>query len=160
MIATTSRAAIFCCAYPLLSSVGVTDVAAGDTEDKGWRENYDARQRYFESTVGPLPKDILKMLNMTGVWPGGGLFVMPADKLGSNLSMYTTFGLSNSDMPTNVRMADFALESDGKRAQGAEGKLQKKNAPRNRQGLLAMAMRLLSWPRRVSDGHSGFCSGP
>jgi hypothetical protein len=66
------------------------------------------------------------MLNMTGVWPGGGLFVIPASKLGPNLAVYTTFGLTNPDMPTRVRMSDFALESDGARATHAEGKLQPK----------------------------------
>jgi hypothetical protein len=99
---------------------------ASDTADEAWQDNYDARQRYFESTIGPLPGDILKMLNMTGVWPGGGLFVIPASKLGQNLAVYTTFGLTNPDMPTRVRMSDFAVASDGARATHAEGKLQQK----------------------------------
>jgi hypothetical protein len=99
---------------------------ASDTADKAWQDNYNARQRYFESTIGPLPRDILKMLNMTGVWPGGGLFVIPENKLGQNLAVYTTFGFTNPDMPTRVRMSDFALASDAARATRAEGKLQQK----------------------------------
>ena len=75
-------------------------MAAGTSEDKAWEATYDARQEYFETTVGPLPDDILKMLNMTGVWPGGGLFVIPADRLGKDLALYTTFGFTNTDMPT------------------------------------------------------------
>jgi len=43
------------------------------------------------------------MQNMTGVWPGGGLFVVAAPKIGKHLTVYTTFGLTNSDMPTRVR---------------------------------------------------------
>ena len=77
-----------------------------------WQATYHARQRYFEAEIGPFPNDILKMLNMTGVWPGGGLFVVPAPKLGHNLSAYTTFGFSNPDMPATVRVSDFSLESD------------------------------------------------
>ena len=108
-----------------LLSVGVSAVAS-DAVDKAWQDNYDARQRYFESTIGPFPKDILKMLNMMGVWPGGGLFVIPAAKLGTKLAVYTTFGLTNQDMPTRVRMSDFTLQSDGTRATQADGKLQQK----------------------------------
>jgi hypothetical protein len=94
--------------------------------DKAWEDNYGVRQRYFEAAVGPFPSDILKMLNMSGVWPGGGLFVIPAEKLGRNLALYTTFGFTNPDMPTTVRMTNFQLESDGKRATRAQGSLQSK----------------------------------
>ena len=108
-----------------LLSVGVSALTS-DAVDKAWQDNYDARQRYFESTIGPFPKDILTMLNMMGVWPGGGLFVIPAAKLGTNLAVYTTFGLTNQDMPTRVRMSDFTLQSDGTRATQADSKLQQK----------------------------------
>lgn len=67
-------------------------------EDRLWQACYDARQRYFEEKVGPVPQDILKMLSMTGMWPGGGLFVIPAEKIGPRLSAYSTFGLSNPGM--------------------------------------------------------------
>lgn len=56
-------------------------MSAETSNDTLWQATYDARQQYFERTVGPFPKDILKMLNMTGVWPGGGLFVIPALKI-------------------------------------------------------------------------------
>lgn len=101
-------------------------MAADSAEDKVWQDTYDARKKYFETSVGPLPADILKMLNMTGVWPGGGLFVIPARKLGEHLAVYTTFGFTNPDMPTGVRMTDSQLESDGKRATQAKGRLEKK----------------------------------
>ncbi len=38
------------------------------------------------------------MFNLTGLWPGGGLFVIPAAKLGQSLCAYTSCGLSNPDM--------------------------------------------------------------
>jgi hypothetical protein len=75
-----------------------------ETEERLWLEVYDARQRYFESVLGPLPGDILKMLNMTGVWPRGGLYIIPASKIGGDVWVYTTFGLSNHD--TNRHCSD------------------------------------------------------
>src|SRR6516165_8670494 len=101
-------------------------MAVANSAGRLWQQNYDARAKYFESAFGPLPPDILKMLNMSGVWPGGGLFVIPADRLGPNLSVYTTFGLSNPDMPTTVRMTGFAVQSDGTRPAAWEGRLQRR----------------------------------
>jgi hypothetical protein len=124
-----------------------------ETTDQGWQDNYSARQRYFESTIGALPNDILKMLNMTGVWPGGGLFVIPATRWGANLAVYTTFGLTNPDMPTRVRMSGFGLAADGARATRAEGKLEPKQpaaAPPGAAGygyeILVITARDQQWP--------------
>jgi hypothetical protein len=88
-------------------------VMTDETEERLWLEVYDARQRYFESVLGPLPGDILKMLNMTGVWPGGGLYVIPASKLGGDVWVYITFGLSNYDMPTGIALTKTEF-ADGK----------------------------------------------
>jgi hypothetical protein len=108
----------------LATAAGTVPAAEHDAKaDKAWQAAYDARQAYFEKSVGPLPRDILKMANMIGVWPGGGLFEIPAKKLGPGLSMYTTFGFTNPDMPTSVRMAQFA-SSPG----AAQGTLQAKTA--------------------------------
>ena len=82
-------------------------------DDDRWQATYDARQRYFEKTIGPLPNDILKMLNMMGVWPGGGLFVIPALKVSDLLTAYTTFGFTNPDMPTSVQRIDNEQQSRG-----------------------------------------------
>ena len=76
------------------------------SDDGDWQRTYDARQRYFESAVGPLPRDILQIPNMMGVWPRGGLFVIPASKISELLTVYTTFGFTNPDMPTAVRLKD------------------------------------------------------
>ena len=105
-----------------------------DSAEKSWQATYDARQKYYEHAVGPLPEDILKMLNMTGIWPGGGLYVIPAPGLGPHLSVYTTFGFTNPDMPTTVRMSEFALESDGKRPTRAQGTLSQKPPVAKRPG--------------------------
>jgi Suppressor of fused protein (SUFU) len=109
-----------------LSLGGVPAKSEADSAEKLWQSTYDARQKYFENAVGPFPKDILKMLNMTGVWPGGGLYDLPAQKIGKQLSVYTTFGFTNSDMPTKVQMSGFNSGSDGKRATQAQGTLAKK----------------------------------
>jgi hypothetical protein len=122
-------------------------------QDKAWQANYDARKHYFEKNVGPLPADILKMLNMMGVWPGGGLFVIPADKIGPGLAVYTTFGLTNPDMPTSARMTGFDLKSDGTRATQAGGSLQPKPPAAKRPGaagygyeILMVAQKDQRWP--------------
>jgi hypothetical protein len=56
-----------------------------DPDAKLWNQVYDARSACFESTIGPLSNDILKMMSMIGVWPGGGLFVIPASRLGPDI---------------------------------------------------------------------------
>lgn len=133
--------------------VGATAKGESDSADKQWQVNYDARQEYFENKVGPLPSDILKMLNMTGVWPGGGLYVIPAPGLGEDLSVYTTFGLTNPDMPTSVQLSDFELQSDGKRVTQAEVTLSKKKPAPTRAGfagygyeMLMVAQSNQQWP--------------
>lgn len=108
-------------ALGLVTVAGAAPTAERTQSDKAWQAVYDARQKYFEASAGPLPNDILKMANMTGVWPGGGLFEIPARKLGAGLSVYTTFGLTNPDMPTSVRMTQFASSQDS-----AQGTLQAK----------------------------------
>jgi hypothetical protein len=103
-------------------------------EERLWQATYDARQKYFETTVGPFPPDILKMLSMSGVWPGGGLVIIPAGKIRQEMAVYTTFGFTNSDMPTRVKMTDFHLESEGGRATQAKGSLQAKEPARKKSG--------------------------
>lgn len=127
---------------------------ADSTDDEElWQATYTERQRFFEATIGPLPDQILKMLNMTGVWPGGGLFVIPAEKIGPALAVYTTFGLTNPDMPTGVQMTAFELDSDGQRATKAEGRLETKDPAPKRAGvagygyeILVVAQADLRWP--------------
>ena len=82
-----------------------------DPKEELWNQVYDARRAYFENTIGPLPNDILKMIEMTGIWPGGGLFVIPADRVGPDVWAYTTFGLTNPDMPTTVTTSDARVEN-------------------------------------------------
>jgi hypothetical protein len=125
-----------------LSLTGTAADGEPNSVEKAWQANYDARQKYFERTIGPLPSDILKMLNMTGVWPGGGLYVIPAPKLGHNLSVYTTFGFTNPDMPTAV-LSNFDLKSDGNRATQVEGTLLTKQPAQKRAGFAGYGYEIL-----------------
>lgn len=97
-----------------------------DPKRELWNQVYDARRSYFESAIGPLPNDILKMMSMTGIWPGGGLFVIPADRLGPDIWAYTTFGFTNPDMPTTVTTSDARIETDVEGRQRMTATLQSK----------------------------------
>jgi hypothetical protein len=92
-------------------AAAATQPAAVD-EDALWQQVYAAREAYYAETVGPLPEDIFKLGHMIGVWPGGGLFRIPADKLGPEPWVYTTFGLSNPDMPPAVEATDIETDTD------------------------------------------------
>lgn len=127
----------------VLSLAGTTAKGQESAAEKAWQVNYDARQMYFEKAVGPLPHDILKMLNMTGVWPGGGLYVIPAPRLGQNLAVYTTFGFTNPDMPTTVQMSNFNLQSDGNQTTQAQGALSKKQPAPKRAGFAGYGYEIL-----------------
>lgn len=90
---------------------------------------------------------------MTGVWPGGGLYAIPAPSLGKDLSVYTTFGFTNSDMPTGVQLSNFDFQSDGTRAIQAGGTLSKKQPTPKRAGfagygyeMMMVARSIQQWP--------------
>ncbi len=87
----------------LVRGFAVTEQRA---DDKLWQEVYAAREKYYESSFGKLPGEIAKMANLLGVWPGGGLMVIPATKLGPDVWVYTTFGFTNPDMPTTITLID------------------------------------------------------
>jgi len=63
-----------------------------------------AREKFFTSQFGPLPGEIQKLVNLMGLWPGGGLYQFEATRMGG-LGVCTTWGLSNPEMPTRVRLA-------------------------------------------------------
>jgi hypothetical protein len=107
---------------------------AGMSDDEHWQRTYDARQRYFESTVGPLPGDILKMQNMMGVWPGGGLFVIPAKKISARSG--DDAGSSQAALPGAPRRRFRALPG----------------------GVFGLSRALAGVPSRRSRSTSVFCS--
>lgn len=119
-----------------------------------WQQVYDSRSAYYETHIGQFPEDILKMGNMTGVWPGGGLFVLNADKIGKGLWAYTTFGMTNPDMPASTMMADYKIETDDQgRASKYSGTLQSKEQVKSAEGsagygyeMLLIAKENAEWP--------------
>lgn len=74
-----------------------------EQESARWQQVYDARERQYREHIGALPEYIQKMMNLTGVWPGGGLFAIENSKLLGGACVTTSFGLSNADMPASTR---------------------------------------------------------
>lgn len=83
---------------------------AKDNADIEWQHVYDAREAFYEKSIGKLPVDIMKSPNFFGVWPGGGFYVIPADKIKKGLWVYSTFGLTNSDMPATITAKNIKVE--------------------------------------------------
>ena len=98
---------------PSLPTAGDSLAPGGENpEDVYWQEVYRAREAVFREHLGEPPDNIIKMGNLFGVWPGGGLFAFPASKVGSDAWAYTTFGLTNPDMPAGVTASNVATETD------------------------------------------------
>lgn len=137
-----------------ISVKGSEPVPSGD--DALWQQVYDARSRLFEQHFGSLPNDILKMMDLSGVWPGGGLYVIPTTIAGEPGFIYTTFGLSNPDMPTTVELVDVeptSSDNNGVRAVGFAGTLRQKANVRPRTDrpgygyeLIVLARENADWP--------------
>ncbi|QWT21091.1 suppressor of fused domain protein [Bacillus sp. NP157] len=127
---------------------------AVDPAEARWQEVYAARARFYEDHVGPLPDDILKIGHMFGVWPGGGLFVIPAERLAPGAWAYTTFGFTNPDMPTEVAASNVAVNHDdqGRVTQSSAALVAKvrAEAPEGSAGygyeLLVLARENAQWP--------------
>lgn len=94
------------------ASTATAAQAQDDQADAYWQRVYSAREDYFAGHIGQLPEDILKIGHMLGVWPGGGLYVIPARKIGDDAWVYTTFGFTNPDMPASTTISDISTETD------------------------------------------------
>lgn len=98
------------------------------SEEKEWQHVYDVREAFYEKNIGKLPNDIMKAAHLFGIWPGGGFYVIPADKINKGLWVYSTFGFSNADTPTDMKAANVKVEHDNQgRVTSASLKLEKKN---------------------------------
>ena len=93
---------------------------------KEWQKVFDARTAFFTANFGALPDDILKLGHMSGVWPGGGIYELPVPKIGPGLWLYTTFGLTNPDMPTTVTASNAQTEQEQGRTMRSSHTLEKK----------------------------------
>ncbi|NHZ33939.1 suppressor of fused domain protein [Massilia rubra] len=129
---------------------------APSVDEIRWQQVYDARSRLFERHFGTLPADILQMMDLSGVWPGGGLYVIPTRIAGEPGVIYSTFGLSNPDMPATVEMVDTqstSSDSHGQRTVGLAGTLRQKANIRPRTDrpgygyeLIVLARENADWP--------------
>lgn len=86
---------------------------AQNSVDKEWQHVYDAREAFYEKNIGKLPEDIMKAPKLFGVWPAGGFYVISADKIQKGLWVYSTFGLTNSDMPSTLTATDIEVRHNG-----------------------------------------------
>lgn len=79
-------------------------------DEQIWQETYEARQQFFYDHVGSVPPEIQKL--MTVHWPGGGIFDIEESKI-TNTRIFSSFGLSNPDMPSSVRIDEFKRVEEG-----------------------------------------------
>ena len=73
-------------------------------DDEVWQRVYDEREAFFEKSFGSIPTDIQKL--MTVLWPGGGIFDFEKSSI-SGKRVLVTCGLSNPDMPSGAKVAEF-----------------------------------------------------
>jgi len=83
-----------------------------DENEALWNAVYEARYQCVENKLGELPPDILKIMHLSGTWPGGGLYKFNAAKLSDDLWVYMTFGLTNPDMPTSFCPKEIEVENE------------------------------------------------
>jgi hypothetical protein len=93
-----------------------------------WDRVYEERSKFYSEQIGTLPEDILRIGHMLGVWPGGGLYVIPAHKIERGAWAFTTFGFTNVDMPTNAQLSNISVQHDNSgRFEQASGTLKAKS---------------------------------
>ncbi|AZZ91916.1 Suppressor of fused protein (SUFU) [Hahella sp. KA22] len=123
-------------------------------QEQFWQKVYDERSEYYETHFGALPSEILKIGHMFGVWPGGGLYMIPANKLGEGMWVYTTFGFTNPDMPSGVAANNVDVEKDEQgRVISSAAMLTRKNVAAHNEGvpgygyeMLMIAREKAEWP--------------
>ena len=127
---------------------------AQNSSEKEWQHVYDAREAFYEKNIGKLPNDIMKAPNLFGVWPGGGFYVIPADKIKQGLWVYSTFGFTNADMPASLTATDIEVKhNDQGNVVSSSSKLEKKSKAISASGkagygyeVLMIAKENAEWP--------------
>jgi hypothetical protein len=71
---------------------------------------YAAREAIYTQHFGAIDGDVQKLMNLTGVWPGGCLVQIHAAR--HQLWVSSSFGLTNPDMPARTRTEQYAVEQD------------------------------------------------
>jgi hypothetical protein len=84
-----------------------------ERESTSWDQTYAAREAAYQQHFGSISGDVQKLMNLTGVWPGGCLVQIECPQ--HQLWVTSSFGLTNPDMPARTRTEQFAA---GKTPQG------------------------------------------
>jgi hypothetical protein len=82
--------------------------SAIDRQNKVWDQVYATREAAYLEHFGAVDGDVQKLMNLTGVWPGGCLVQIHAAR--HQLWVSSSFGLTNADMPAETRIERFAVE--------------------------------------------------
>ena len=69
-----------------------------------------ARESAYREHFGPLPDDIMKMADLIGRWPGGGIYQIRRDTPDGSYWITLSSGLSNPDIP--AAESDTNIEHD------------------------------------------------
>jgi hypothetical protein len=88
---------------------------AVERQGHAWEEVYAARETFFGQHFGPITGDVQKLMNLTGVWPGGCLVQIEA--AAHQLWVSSSFGLTNSDMPARTRSEQFQVKEGAQKYQ-------------------------------------------
>lgn len=65
------------------------------------------RSAYYRQAFGDMPpRNRLRLVSLLGIWDDSALYSIEASRLGKDVWVYSTFGLSNSDMPAKVGITD------------------------------------------------------
>jgi hypothetical protein len=84
--------------------------SALDRELQASNQTYAAREAVYAEHFGPIDSDVQKLMNLTGIWPGGCLVQICCAR--HKLWVTSSFGLTNPDMPATTRPEEFAVEHD------------------------------------------------
>jgi hypothetical protein len=149
------------------ASIVIAPMAAGAektvesvAEESAWSEVAETRSTYYRQAFGDLPRrNRLRLVNLVGIWDDSALYSIEATRLGKDVWAYTTFGLSNSDMPSKVGIPDpEEILDDFGRVTGAGVSQPRRTrepaqAPLGSAGygyeLLVLARQDASWPLHV-----------
>jgi hypothetical protein len=79
-----------------------------------WDQVYAAREAIYAEHFGVIHGDVQKLMNLTGVWPGGCLVQIESAR--HQIWVTSSFGLTNPDMPARTRPEQFAVENNPDRS--------------------------------------------
>lgn len=88
------------------------EAPSGGRDTALWEKVCAERAAFYTNQIGPLPADMLRIGHMWGVWPGGGLYVIPAEKIEHGAWAYCSFGFSNADMPATLQLSNASVQHD------------------------------------------------